>query len=67
MPFGANSGTILSLSFFRQPYEENDSQPDQLTLVVDQLLLSERRLNVIDATSETNPIVILTDNLSSTC
>lgn len=51
MPFGANSGTILSLSFFRQPYEENDSQPDQLTLVVDQLLLSERRLNVINATN----------------
>ena len=57
---------ILLLPFFRQPNEENDSQSDQLTLVVDQLLLSERRLDIIDDVIETNPIVVLTEDSLST-
>ena len=52
------------LPFFRPSYEENDSQSDQLTLV-DQLLLSERHLDVIDITNENNPVVILTENSAS--
>lgn len=59
------SGMILVLPFFRPSYEENDSQSDQLTLV-DQLLLSERHLDVIDITNENNPVVILTENSAST-
>ena len=55
---------ILVLPFFRPSYEENDSQSDQLTLV-DQLLLSERHLDVIDITNENNPVVILTENSAS--
>jgi|688.fasta_scaffold282899_2 hypothetical protein len=56
---------ILVLPFFHPSYEENDSQSDQLTLV-DQLLLSERHLDVIDITNENNPVVILTENSAST-
>nr|CAH0108907.1 unnamed protein product [Daphnia galeata] len=62
---GLGTGMILVLPFFRPSYEENDSQSDQLTLV-DQLLLSERHLDVIDITNENNPVVILTENSAST-
>lgn len=57
-------GMVLLLPFFRQPSEENDSQSD-VTLAVDQLLLTDRNATVDDV-RETEPVA-MEENPTSIC
>ncbi|KAI9560812.1 hypothetical protein GHT06_011764 [Daphnia sinensis] len=64
---GLGTGTVLLLPFFRQPVlsEEDDSQSD-LSLAVDQLLLSDKNATVENVVT-TEPAATMTENPSTIC